>query len=116
MDVARLRALALGLPEVQERETWGHPTFRVGDKMLLTLAEDGSGGTVKATLADQAELVGQDPEAWSVPPYVGRHGWVGFVTARVDAADLEPLVVAAWRSTAPKRLVRAYDEGQVPDA
>ncbi|NHC45664.1 MmcQ/YjbR family DNA-binding protein [Motilibacter aurantiacus] len=112
MDTEQLRAYALALPEAEERETWGHPTFRVRDKMFLTLSGDGSGGTVKATLADQAELVAQDPGTWSVPAYVGRHGWVGFVTARVDAADLEPLVVEAWRATAPERLVRAYDEAR----
>ncbi|NHC13266.1 MmcQ/YjbR family DNA-binding protein [Motilibacter sp. E257] len=106
-----MRAFALALPEAEERETWGHPTFRVRDKMFLTLAADGAGGTVKATLADQAELVAQDPETWSVPAYVGKHGWVGFVIERVDPADLEPLVVEAWRTTAPKRLVKAYDEG-----
>src|SRR3954471_16221326 len=77
MDAEGLRAYALALPEVEERETWGHPTFRVRDKMFLTLGADGEEGTVKATLADQAELVAQDPKAWSVPAYVGRHGWVG---------------------------------------
>src|SRR4051812_23724213 len=113
MDAEELRAYALALPQVEERETWGHPTFRVRDKMFLTLGDDGAQGTVKATLADQAELVAQDPEAWSVPAYVGRHGWVGFVTARVEAADLQPLVLEAWRKTAPKRLVKVYDEGNL---
>ena len=113
MDAEQLRAVALALPEAEQRETWGHPTFRVRDKMFLTLAADGSTGTVKATLEDQAELVAQDAETWHVPAYVGRHGWVGFVTRRVDPADLEPLVVQAWRSTAPKRLVKAYDESQI---
>ena len=28
------REIALGLPEVSERETWGHPTFRIGEKMF----------------------------------------------------------------------------------
>jgi len=115
VDAEELRALALALPEAEERETWGHPTFRVRDKMFLTLAADGAAGTVKATLEDQSELVAQDPQTWSVPAYVGRHGWVGFVTARVDVGDLEPLVVEAWRSTAPKRLVTAYDERQIAE-
>jgi hypothetical protein len=27
----QLRRAALSLPETEERETWGHPTFRVQD-------------------------------------------------------------------------------------
>jgi hypothetical protein len=34
--VDRFRALALALPEVVEVETWGHPTFRVRNKMFAT--------------------------------------------------------------------------------
>ncbi len=32
------RRLALSLPEAEERETWGHPTFRVRDKMFMAMA------------------------------------------------------------------------------
>src|SRR3954454_22308043 len=113
MDAEELRAYALALPEAEERETWGHPTFRVRDKMFLTLADDGSAGTVKATLADQAELVAQDPQTWSVPADVGRDGGVVFVTARAEREDLEPLVLEAWRATAPKRLVKSFDAGSL---
>jgi hypothetical protein len=28
--------VVLSLPEAEERETWGHPTFRVRDKMSAT--------------------------------------------------------------------------------
>jgi hypothetical protein len=54
MDGDGARRLALSFPETVEKETWGHPTFRVREEM--------------------AELV-ED----------------------------------AWRMTAPKRVVRAFD-------
>jgi len=34
-----LRRHLLRLPGVQERETWGHPTFRVADKLVATFAD-----------------------------------------------------------------------------
>ena len=34
VTATQLRELALGLPGAEERETWGHPTFRVRDKIF----------------------------------------------------------------------------------
>ena len=42
---------------------------------------------------------------------VGRHGWVSIQLATVDPAEVRELIVEAWRQTAPKRLVAAYDSG-----
>jgi hypothetical protein len=105
-----VRDLALGLPEVAEQETWGHPTFRVRKKMFGTLASDGATATMKASKEEQAALVQGDPDTFFVPAYVGVHGWVGFHVSLVDPEELAELVVEAWRMTAPKTLVRAYDD------
>ena len=107
-----LRRVVLSLPEAEERETWGHPTFRVRDKMFATLSDDGRSATVKATLQEQAALVAAAPDTFGVPAYVGRHGWVGIQLATVDPTELRKLLVEAWRQTAPKRLVGAYDAHQ----
>jgi hypothetical protein len=103
------RKAALSLPEAEERETWGHPTFRVRDKLFATLSDDGRLATVKASREEQAALVAGDPATFNVPAYVGRHGWVGIELATVDAEELRELLVEAWRKTAPKRLVASYD-------
>ena len=105
-----VRALALALPEAVEQETWGHPTFRVRKKMFGTLASDGRTATMKAAREEQAALVQTDPETFFVPAYVGQHGWVGFHVALVDPQELAELVTEAWRMTAPKTVVRAFDD------
>jgi hypothetical protein len=110
MDGDTTRRLALSFPEAEERETWGHPTFRVRDRMFMALAVDGRSASVKATKDAQAALVGSEPETFSIPAYVGVHGWVGIALDRVDPDELAELVEDAWRMTAPKRLVRAFDE------
>jgi hypothetical protein len=104
------RRLALSFPEAEERETWGHPTFRVRDKMFMALAADGRSASVKATREAQAALVGSEPETFSIPAYVGVHGWVGIALERVDPEELAELVEDAWRMTAPKRVLRAFDD------
>ncbi|MET0476365.1 MAG: MmcQ/YjbR family DNA-binding protein [Actinomycetota bacterium] len=99
------------LPEAEERETWGHPTFRVRDRMFAAMSDDGQEASVKATRQEQAALVSAAPETFGIPAYVGRHGWVSIQLATVDPAEVRELIVEAWRQTAPKRLVAAYDSG-----
>jgi hypothetical protein len=105
-----VRAAVLGLPEAVEQETWGHPTFRVRKKMFGGMAADGTTATFKATKEEQAALLEQYPDVFFVPKYVGQHGWVGFQVDGVDPGEMHELIVEAWRMTAPKRVVRAFDE------
>jgi hypothetical protein len=54
----------------------------------------------------------EERQTWGVPAQVGRHGWMSIQLATVDPAELGELVVEAWRQTAPRRLVAAYDADQ----
>jgi hypothetical protein len=111
MSGDEFRGAALAFPEAQERETWGHPTFRVREKMFATMSTAGDAATVKASHEAQAALVGSEPQTFSVPAYVGQHGWVGIRLDRVDPEEAVELLDEAWRMTAPKRVVAAYDAG-----
>jgi hypothetical protein len=104
-----LREIALSLPETRERETWGHPTFRVHDKMFASMSDDGTSATVKASREEQKALIAEAPETFTYPAYVGQHGWVGVDLTRIAPDHLRELVTEAWRMTAPKRVVRAFD-------
>lgn len=108
---AQLREFALDLPGAEERETWGHPTFRVRDKIFASMydGDDGAVATVKATPEEQEALVGADPQTFGVASHVGRYGWTRIRLDRVDPDELRELVVEAWRRTAPKRAVAAFD-------
>jgi hypothetical protein len=109
---ADARNIVAGLPEAQEVDVpeWGHPTFRVRNKMFAAGSPDGPTMSVKATKEEQAELVAARPDTFGIAAYVGRFGWVDLQLSNVDAAELRELLVEAWRRTAPKRLVAAYDK------
>ena len=111
MTREEFRRAALAFPEAGEQETWGHPTFRVRGKMFATLSAENDAATVKASREAQAALVGSEPGTFSVPAYVGQHGWVGIRLERVDPEEAVELLDEAWRETAPKRVVAAYDAG-----
>ncbi|MGD0448635.1 MAG: MmcQ/YjbR family DNA-binding protein [Candidatus Dormibacteria bacterium] len=105
MTPGQIRAVAMSLPEVSERATWGRPTFRVGNKLFATLARDGSSATLKSSVEAQRAVVGANPDTFTIAAYLGRHGWI---TARLDVADktlTKELVMEAWRRAAPRRLL-----------
>jgi hypothetical protein len=110
----QVRAWVLALPGGQEVmvESWGHPTLRVGDKMIAGGAPDSATMSVKATPQEQAELIATAPETYEVAGYVGRYGWVRVNLATADPDELRRIVEDAWRRTAPRKVVRAYDSGQ----
>lgn len=106
-----VRKLALEFPETEEKLSWGdHPTFRVRDKMFAVLSENERIARIKATKEAQEALVGSAPDTYSVAPYFGRYGWVSVDLDRVRQSELVELLEEAWRSTAPKKMVRAFDE------
>ena len=104
-----VRRVALSLPDAEEQETWGHPTFRVRDKIFASLSADGFGAGVKTSPQEQSLLISADPESFAVADYVGRFGWVSVNLATVDPDTMRGIIVEAWRRTAPRRLVKEYD-------
>jgi predicted DNA-binding protein (MmcQ/YjbR family) len=110
-----VRRICSALPEATEVETWGHPTFRVRNKMFAAMGNDDSDDVSVTFKADPDErqvlLAIGDP--WFVPPYVGSKGWLGArLGDQVDADELAELLTTSWRLIAPKRLVAAFDAGQ----
>ena len=96
-----VRRLALALPEAEEQETWGHPTFRVRDKIFASLSPDGSGAGVKTSPQEQSLLISADPESFSVADYVGRFGWVSVNLSTVDPGTVRGIIVEAWGGLLP---------------
>ena len=109
--ITGLRKACLKLTEAAEKETWGHPTFRVRDKIFAMFVERDNGRpavTCKAPEGSQAILVGADPDRFYVPPYVGHKGWVGMYLDRdVDWKEVAVLVERSYRMTAPKKLLKS---------
>lgn len=116
MRIDELRAFCLSFPGADEKETWGDAehagdvTFRVRDRIFAITGREGGSASIRTTLDQQAELVDTFPELFRPAPYVGRFGWVVADLEAVDDELLRGIVEGAWRRTAPKTMVRAYDE------
>jgi predicted DNA-binding protein (MmcQ/YjbR family) len=118
MTGEEVRAICLALPETTEKETWGdeehagHPTFRVRDKIFVIMAEDGSGGSIKTSLGEQAELMSAFPDAARYAAYTGRFGWVDVTFDGIPDDVLREVLEGAWARTAPKKLAEAWRAGR----
>lgn len=119
--LARVRELALALPEAAEKISHGHPNFFT-QKVFAVY-----GGVVKgdhdADTYAQSVLIKPDPderlalleeERGFAPAYYGPSGWVGvnFRTAEPDWSEIADLLDMSYRNTAPKRLVALLDAGR----
>lgn len=106
--IDRLREICLALPEAEEKQAWGDPTFRVRDK-IFAMEKRGDGRVsvwCKAPPGSQMVLVGADPERFFVPPYVGSKGWVGMrLDTHPDWEEVATFVRRSYSLIAPKRLV-----------
>lgn len=105
--VQAIRDIALAFPEATEKETWGHPTFRVRDKIFVTHGTDDEGHdvlTMKAAPGEQESLLAEgDP--FFLPKYVGSRGWIGVrVDDETDWRMIAELVVDSYREVAPRSL------------
>jgi hypothetical protein len=109
MRPSTVRKLALSLPGAEERETWGEATFRVRNRIFVMLTERERHAWVKNAHDEQRALVAMNPGTFFVPPYVGPSGWIGVRIATVDRDEMHELLIEAWRRTAPKRAVKAFD-------
>jgi hypothetical protein len=115
MTLDELRALCMSLPGTHEKETWGDAehagdvTFRVREKIYVMTGPQGGSASIRTTIDQQAELMDTFPGVFRAAPYVGRFGWVVVDLDAVDPELLRGIVEGAWRRTAPKATVAAYD-------
>jgi hypothetical protein len=103
--------LALSLPEAEESDHFGSPSFRVKGKIFAQLSPQEQGeqrALVKISAADQAALVMSAPDTFSSVPHWGRHGWTFVQLATVEKSVLCDLLLQSWKHVAPKKLAAAY--------
>ena len=110
MNVNEFRALALSFPETEESSHMGHPDFRVGGKIFANIAPDGARGMAKLTPVQQETILRIAPGTFEPASGAwGRKGATMITLDVADEADVRHALNAAWRNTAPKRILEKFD-------
>jgi hypothetical protein len=107
MTAKDFRRMALALPETEERSHMDHPDFRVAGKIFATLGyPDKTCGMVKLSPEEQHYFSKAEPAVFTpVNGVWGRRGATRVQLKSARKASLARAILAAWRYTAPKRLV-----------
>ena len=115
--LARVREIALALPETTERLSHSAPSFFIRDKKTFVNFWDDHHGDgrlalwVAAPPGVQAQLAEQEPDRFFVPPYVGHRGWLGVrLDVDVDWGEVAGIIEDSYRQVAPKTLLKVLDE------
>ena len=112
--IAKLRAICMALPEVEERNSHGEPAWFVrGKKQFACLADhhhdDRFGFWCAAPPGAQDVLIRAAPDSFFRPPYVGVRGWLGVrLDVPVDWAQVADIVNDAWCCVAPAKLLAQF--------
>lgn len=111
--LAKVRSVALELPETEERQSDGQASFFVAGKQFAQFRDNhhGDGLTMVcvriASLEEQAMLLKAAPETYSKPAYMP--SWIGINLAGtdVDWDRVADRIAQSWELAAPRRLLEA---------
>jgi len=110
MTINEFRALALSFPETEESSHMDHPDFRVGGKIFATIAPEGVRGMAKLTPVQQETIMRIAPQTFEPASGAwGRKGATMIILEHADEADVRQALNAAWRNTAPKKILEKFD-------
>ena len=111
-----VRDICLTFPNVEERLSHDRPAWFIRGKGQIAAFHPTHHDNVRphlwcaAPVGAQAALVADRPEVYFRPPYVGHRGWLGvYLDAGVGREELEGLLIEAFRSVAPPRLLAQFD-------
>jgi hypothetical protein len=110
VNLRTVRRILLGLPGVEEDPCYGTPGFRVRGKLLARLREDGETLAVKCGDVERELRMQADPKTFFTTDHYRGYPTVLVRLASVDTAALRDVLEHAWRLSAPKRVIVAYDE------
>jgi hypothetical protein len=110
ISIDKVRKYALSLPESEEVEHWGKPSFRINNKIIAIIQEDGITLTVKTTGEDRLIFTTMDSKTYRIPDSFSNLNYMHVNLNTVDPEELKGLILKAWRSLAPKRLVKQYSD------
>ena len=110
VDAVALVELASGLPDVvlKEYRHWTSITFRGRGFAWVDHQEDTA--MVKSTHAEREAIIGSDPETFSEGWASRSTAWISIELARADEDEVFEILADAWRMTATKKAVVAFDE------
>jgi hypothetical protein len=112
VTIDQVSRLARALPEAEQHDHWGHPGYRVGERLFAVLWPKERIVILKLTGEQQHELLSTDPYTFTADQWVeqGEEGWTKILLKGVTTGDFERHLEQAWRGVATKSALKAFEE------
>ncbi len=105
VDADTVRELALSLPEVEERPSYGTPGFRVRKGKLFARLHPEGDRILRIDPDERELLVEADPGTFYVTDHYRNAPFMLVRLSAVRRSELPELLESAWRLAAPRRLL-----------
>ena len=112
-DTLKELALSLALPGVTEAVSWGQPCLKAHGKLWVFWSPSEDAPVFKVPFEEREMLVETAPHIFFFTDHYKNHK---LVLARPDRLDMDWAkgnLLRVWREMAPKRLLKAYDSGEL---
>jgi hypothetical protein len=112
VTIDQVSRLARALPETEEHDHWGHPAYRVGERLFAVLWPKERIVILKLSSEQQHELLSTDPYTFTPDQWVeqGEEGWTKILLKGVTPGDFERHLEHAWRCVATKSALKTFEE------
>jgi hypothetical protein len=109
ISIHEIRNFIKNLPESQETDHWGKPSFRLNNKIFAVLQEDGVTLTIKTSREDREIYTQLDPQIFRVPETFSNLNYMNLNINLIEPEEVKLLILKAWRNVAPKKLIKTYE-------
>jgi hypothetical protein len=111
VTIEEVRRLASGLPRTEEALVRDRIKFRVGRIVYLAFSRDETLMGFGFPKEERAAMVAAEPDKFMMPKRSDlRYNWLVVRLAAIDAAEMQEIVLEAWRLVVPKRVAAAHIE------
>jgi hypothetical protein len=112
VTVDDVREFASRLPRAYEALVRDRVKFRVGRIVFLAFSRDEQIMGFGFPKEEREALVAAEPDKFLMPAGSDlRYHWVHVRLAAIDQAEMQELVLDAWRMCVPKRVAASYSQG-----
>ena len=106
-------ALSLELPGVTEAVSWGQPCLKAHGKLWVFWSPSENAPVFKVPFEEREMLVETAPDVFFFTDHYKNHKLVLVYPDKLDPDWARANLVRVWREMAPKRLLKAYDAGEL---
>ena len=110
-----VREMARELPGTVEGTAYGTPALRVGKKLFARKHPDGESLVIRIEIEERAMRMRAEPETFHITDHYLNYPWMLVRLSTVDPEDLRELLQDAWRQSAPKLLIREFENTSTPN-